>query len=102
MIRVPQGVFSVMVSDRPYISNPIRFARDSIRDKRLRTAVEKHRSWISVDLMDDEIESSSEAYGVIGKVLGAMGWAGLSRDLLSGDSTVQRIRTLSDRDLDGR
>lgn len=72
MIRIPQGVFSVMLSNRPYISNPARFARDSIRDKRLRTAVEKHRAWISVDLMDDDVNSASEAYGVIGKLLGAM------------------------------
>lgn len=72
MVRIPQGVFSVMVSNRPYISNPVRFARDSIRDKRLRTAVEKHRAWISVDLMDDEVKSAEQAYGVIGKLLGAM------------------------------
>jgi uncharacterized protein YegJ (DUF2314 family) len=72
MIRIPQGVFSVMLSNRPYISNPVRFARDSIRDKRLRTAVEKHRAWISVDLMDDGVESSAQAYSVIGKLLGAM------------------------------
>ncbi|MDF1815202.1 MAG: DUF2314 domain-containing protein [Verrucomicrobiales bacterium] len=72
MIRIPQGVFSVMLSNRPYISNPEKFARDSIRDKRLRTAVEKHRAWISVDLMDDDIESAREAYSVIGKLLGAM------------------------------
>ncbi|MDF1751335.1 MAG: DUF2314 domain-containing protein [Verrucomicrobiales bacterium] len=72
MVRIPQGVFSVMLSNRPYISNPVKFARDSIRDKRLRTAVEKHRAWISVDLMDDDIESTEEAYVVIGKLLGSM------------------------------
>lgn len=72
MVRIPQGVFSVMLSNRPYISNPVKFARDSIRDKRLRTAVEKHRAWISVDLMDDDIESTEEAYAVIGKLLGSM------------------------------
>jgi len=72
MIRIPQGVFSVMSSSRPYISNPVRFARDSIRDKRLRTAVEKHRAWISVDLMDDQLNSKTLAYQVIGKLMAAM------------------------------
>lgn len=72
MVKIPEGVFSVMFSNRPYISDPVKFARDSIRDKRLRTAVEKHRAWISVDLMDDDVVSTDQAYGVIGKLLGAM------------------------------
>lgn len=72
MVRVPQGVYSVMLSEKPYISDPVQFARDSIRDKRLRTAVEKHRAWISVDLMDDEVETVESAYAVIGKLMGAM------------------------------
>ncbi len=72
MIRIAQGVFSVMSSSRPYIANPADFARDSIRDKRLRTAVERHRAWISVDLMDDDLGSSDEAYMVIGRLIGAM------------------------------
>ena len=72
MVRIPQGVFSVMLSNRPYISDPVKFARDSIRDKRLRTAVEKHRAWISVDLMDEDVDSTDEAYSVIGKLIGSM------------------------------
>ena len=72
MIRIPQGVYSVMLSSRPYIANPGRFAKESIRDKRLRTAVERHRAWISVDLMDDEVESPEDAYAVIGKLLAAI------------------------------
>ncbi len=72
MVRIPQGVYSVMVSHRPYIANPSQFARDSIRDKRLRTAVERHQAWISVDLMDDEVEDNDVAYDTIGKLIGSM------------------------------
>ena len=72
MVKVPDGVFSVMFSNRPYISDPVKFARDSIRDKRLRTAVEKHSAWISVDLMDNDVDSSHDAYAIIGKILGSM------------------------------
>ncbi len=74
MIRVPQGLFAVLVSDRPYISNPSQFAQQSIRDKRLRNAVESHQAWISVDLMDDPKDpaSTDAAYQVIGKILAAL------------------------------
>ena len=74
MVRVPDGLFAVLVSDRPYIENPKEFAKSSIRDKRLRHAVEKHVAWISVDLMDaaGDLESNREAYRTIGKILAAM------------------------------
>ena len=74
MVRVPQGLFTVLVSGRPYISNPKQFARESIRDKRLRTAVEQHRAWVSVDLMDEpsDPESSQAAYRVIGQILATL------------------------------
>ncbi len=74
MVRIPQGLFAVLVSDQPYISNPGQFAHQSIRDKRLRNAVESHRAWISVDLMDDPSESTTTAaaYQVIGKILAAL------------------------------
>jgi len=74
MVRIPQGLFSVLVANRPYIENPRQFARDSIRDKRLRNAVENHKAWLSVDLMDDatDPDRSNEAYDVIGKILGSM------------------------------
>lgn len=74
MVRIPQGLFSVLVADRPYIKNPRKFAHDAIRDKRLRNAVEKHRAWLSVDLMDDatDPDRTREAYDVIGKILASL------------------------------
>ncbi len=74
MVRVPQGLFAVLFSDRPYIENPREFARESIRDKRLRTAVERHVAWISVDWMDEAEEPSDErrAYSAIGRILASM------------------------------
>lgn len=75
MVKVPTGLFAVLVSDQPYIENPKSFARGAIRDKRLRHAVEKHLAWISVDLMDEttDRERIGEAYQVIGRILAAMG-----------------------------
>jgi len=74
MVRIPEGLFAVLVSDRPYIENPTEFAKESIRDKRLRSAVERHVAWISVDLMDDpgDPDQIRRAYQIIGKILGAM------------------------------
>lgn len=74
MVRIPDGLFAVLVSDRPYIENPAEFARGSIRDKRLRTAVERHVAWVSVDLMDteDDKESRRRAYRIIGRILASM------------------------------
>jgi uncharacterized protein YegJ (DUF2314 family) len=74
MVRIPDGLFAVLVSERPYIDNPKDFARDSIRDKRLRSAVERHLAWISVDLMDDPADPATirQAYRVIGKLLASM------------------------------
>lgn len=71
MIRIPQGVFAVLVSDSPYIENPQDFAKDSIRDKRLRSAVESHQAWLSVDLMDstEDPTDAEVAYQIIGKIL---------------------------------
>lgn len=74
MIRIPDGLYAVLLSDQPYIENAAAFARDSIRDKRLRNVVERHVAWVSVDLLDDP-ESSAErarAYRVIGKILAAL------------------------------
>ena len=100
MVRIPQGVFSVMLSNRPYISNPVRFARDSIRDKRLRTAVEKHRAWISVDLMDDDVESATAAYAVIGKLLGAMAGPDCLALYCPEIQRCNEFEPFSDRDID--
>lgn len=74
MVRIPDGLFAVLVSDRPYIEDPKEFAKRSIRDKRLRTAVERHLAWISVDLMDEATEPGAArgAYQVIGKILASM------------------------------
>lgn len=74
MVRIPDGLFAVLVSSRPYIENPADFARESIRDKRLRNAVEKHEAWLSVDLMDatsDPVERAT-AYHIIGKILASL------------------------------
>lgn len=74
MVRLPEGLFAVLVSDRPYIDNPEEFARQSIRDKRLRNAVEEHRAWLSVDLMDvpEDADDIVSAYRVIGKILASL------------------------------
>jgi uncharacterized protein YegJ (DUF2314 family) len=74
MVKMPQGLFAVLVSNRPYISNPSQFAKESIRDKRLRKAVEQHLAWISVDLMDDpsDPEAASAAYRIIGQILATL------------------------------
>ncbi len=74
MVRIPDGLFAVLVSDRPYIEDPKEFAKRSIRDKRLRTAVERHLAWISVDLMDEATDpgAARRAYQIIGKILASM------------------------------
>ena len=71
MIRIPQGLFAVLVSDKPYIDGPEDFAKHSIRDKRLRQAVESHEAWMSVDLMDEARNQTDreEAYAIIGRIL---------------------------------
>lgn len=74
MVRIPEGLFAVLVSDRPYIDDPKEFARTSIRDKRLRTVVERHRAWISVDRMEEggDVAEIRRSYRVIGRILAAM------------------------------
>ncbi|NNE92908.1 MAG: DUF2314 domain-containing protein [Verrucomicrobiales bacterium] len=74
MVRLNNGLFNVLISSEPYIDDPKKFAQDKIRDKRLRTAVETHQAWISVDLMGeaDSPEKREEAYQIIGKALAAM------------------------------
>ena len=74
IVNVSQGIFGVIVSPEPYIENPRRYASETIRDKRLRTAVENHRAWISVDRMGDPPtgQAKTEAYDVIGKILASM------------------------------
>lgn len=71
MVKLPEGLFAVLVSSSPYIDQPEDFAKHSIRDKRLRNAVEQHQAWMSVDLMESpgKVVDSSEAYAVIGKIL---------------------------------
>lgn len=74
MLRLPAGLFYAAVSREPYVEDPADFARRSIRDKRLRKAVEEHLAWISVDFLekDPEPEDKRDAYAVIGKILAAM------------------------------
>lgn len=74
LIRIPQGIFAVIVSSAPYVADPKKFARETIRDKRLRSAIENHQAWISVDRVGAPPAAAEkrEAYQVIGKLLGAM------------------------------
>lgn len=74
IVKIPQGIFGVIVSAEPYIENPRRYAYESIRDKRLRTAIENHGAWISVDRMGDPPVGAekAESYAVIGKILASM------------------------------
>ncbi len=74
MIKVDVGVFAVLSSSQPYMTNRHAAARRDIRDKRLRTAIEEHRAWISVDLMGDpgSAEEKEIAYRSIALMLAAM------------------------------
>jgi uncharacterized protein YegJ (DUF2314 family) len=75
LVRLPFGVFGIFISSRPYIADPARFARETIRDKRLRKAVESHAAWLSVDLVSatpEETEGRYRAYATIGRILAAM------------------------------
>lgn len=75
LVRLESGVFAVIVAPRPYIPDASRFARTSIVDKRLRTVVENHQGWLSVDLVSaspEEAEGRYRAYDTIGKLLAAM------------------------------
>ncbi|MBL9152632.1 MAG: DUF2314 domain-containing protein [Verrucomicrobiales bacterium] len=75
LVRLPHGVYGIFLSSRPYIADPERFARETIRDKRLRKAVESHAAWLSVDLVSatpEETEGRHRAYDTIGRLLAAM------------------------------
>lgn len=75
LIQQPSGIFAILVSPKPYIPEPGAFARTNIRDKRLRTAVEEHRAWLSVDLISatpEETEARFRAYETIGKLLASL------------------------------
>lgn len=74
MVKIPEGLFAVLVASQPYIDDPAAFAKESIKDKRLRNAVEEHQAWLSVDLMDDTTDPDkvNAAYSIIGKILGSM------------------------------
>lgn len=71
LVRIDEGNFAVLLSKGPYIENPEQFAEQSIRDKRLRNAIEFHRAWLSVDWMDDPPRGShrEKVYRIIGKIL---------------------------------
>lgn len=75
LIRLPYGVFAILASRQPYIAEPGAFARTNIRDKRLRTAVEDHRAWLSVDLVSatpEETEGRYRAYATVGRLLASV------------------------------
>lgn len=74
LVRIARGSFVILLSDSPYIDRPGDFAEQSIRDKRLRSAVESHRAWLSVDLMEEADSGTSrlEAYRIIGRILCAL------------------------------
>ncbi|MEO0416908.1 MAG: DUF2314 domain-containing protein, partial [Verrucomicrobiota bacterium] len=76
MLRLPEGLFSLFLSSRPYIANPKEFADKSIRDKRLRRAVEEHQAWLSIDWMNDdgkpELKERARAYATIGRIMAAL------------------------------
>lgn len=74
LVRLPAGIFGIFLSSRPYIEDPVRFARETIRDKRLRKAVESHAAWLSVDLVSaapEEPEERHRAYALVGRLLAA-------------------------------
>lgn len=74
MVKIPEGLFAVLVASHPYIDDPAAFAKESIKDKRLRNAVQGHKAWLSVDLMDDTTDPDkvNKAYSIIGKIMASM------------------------------
>lgn len=75
LVSLSHGVFAILLSDQPYVSDPGTFAQGKIRDKRLRTAVERHLAWFSVDLVSapsEETEGRVRGYDTIGKLVAAM------------------------------
>lgn len=74
MVKLDRGVFAVLSSDRPYVEKDDQSVYRNIRDKRLRTAIDSHRAWISVDLMGqpENNHEKDRAYRVIGKIIAAM------------------------------
>jgi uncharacterized protein YegJ (DUF2314 family) len=72
-VVLPVGTFAILISPAPYIENPAAFARESIRDKRLRTAIENHQAWVSVDFVEEtSTESKETLYSAIGKIMAAL------------------------------
>jgi len=73
LVRLPDGVYGVLVFSAPYQSGAV--TRATSEDKRLRTSVENHQGWLSVDLVSatpEEPEGCIRAYATIGKLLAAM------------------------------
>jgi len=74
MVKLDLGVFAVLCSGQPYRNNDRRAGCAGIRDKRLRTAIESHQAWISVDLMGQPENDGQrqDAYAAIGRMIAAM------------------------------
>ena len=64
MVKLDRGVFAVLSSDRPYVEKDDQSVYRNIRDKRLRTAIDSHRAWISVDLMGQPENNHEKDYVV--------------------------------------
>jgi len=72
-VILPLGTFAILISPAPYIEDPGAFARDTIRDKRLRTAIEEHQAWISVDYVEETSTAPKEQlYTAVGKIMAAL------------------------------
>ncbi|HRX53062.1 MAG: DUF2314 domain-containing protein [Verrucomicrobiales bacterium] len=74
LVRLNQGIFGIILSPHPYIESPAQFAKETIRDKRLRSAIERHQAWISVDLMAAVSNPAARraAYQVISRLMAAL------------------------------
>lgn len=73
MLQIPQGVFWLFHVHQPYFTDP-KEIEESIRDRRLREAVARHRAWMSADLLHwhgDE-PSQEEVYSILGRIMAAL------------------------------
>ena len=72
MLKIRHGVFWIFNIRKPYMDDPEGYA-ETIPDGRLRSAIARHRAWISVDLLHwNGTDDRDAVYAVIGRVLASL------------------------------
>lgn len=72
MLKIREGGFWILNMQKPYMDDPDSFAANIV-DARLRTAIARHKAWISVDLVGwDGTFDRKAVYAVIGKALSVL------------------------------